>query len=257
MDQKIAERPAKIFISHSSQDIEFVQPLVTLFGSMGLNSENMFCSSVPGYNVPLDKNIFDYLKMQFKNYDLHVIFVLSENYYNSAACLNEMGAAWILQHKYTSVLIPQFEFHNIKGAIDPMRISIMLDAEKYELKDRLNQLRNEIIDEFHLVASLSQQSIWECHRDEFIRKVNSGEVYWKQLNRLKEEKRPFNEWILPLQKLIQVNPDSCDAIYMLGTIYAELGDEKMAHKYLKMAGDLSQNKELDEKINKKLKQLGI
>ena len=67
MDQKIAERPAKIFISHSSQDIEFVQPLVTLFGSMGLNSENMFCSSVPGYNVPLDKNIFDYLKMHFKN----------------------------------------------------------------------------------------------------------------------------------------------------------------------------------------------
>lgn len=63
----------KIFISHSSKDLTFVQALVDLFEDIGLNEENMFCSSIPGYNIPLDKNIYDYLKEQFQNYNLHVI----------------------------------------------------------------------------------------------------------------------------------------------------------------------------------------
>ena len=97
------KKTSKIFISHSSRDLAFVQPLVELFEHIGLNPENMFCSSVAGYNVPLDSNIYNYLKEQFQSYDLRVIFILSENYYNSPASLNEMGAAWELQHKYTSI----------------------------------------------------------------------------------------------------------------------------------------------------------
>lgn len=104
MNETTGKKPGKIFISHSSQDLAFVQSLVKLFEHIGLTQENMFCSSVGEYDVPLDKNIYDYLKEQFRNYDLRVIFVLSENYYKSSASLNEMGAAWALQHKYTSVL---------------------------------------------------------------------------------------------------------------------------------------------------------
>ena len=254
--KNIVEKKAKIFISHSVQDMAFVRPLVDLFEHIGLTADNMFCSSVPGYNIPLDNNIYDYLKDQFQNYDLRIIFVLSENYYNSPASLNEMGAAWVLQHKYTSILIPQFDFRDIKGVIDQMRISIKLDSDKSELKARLNELRDSLMREFGLGTSLSSQNIWERHRDEFIDKVNSTEIYWKDLRQLRDNNRPFVEWISPLKKLIEMNPFSYDAMYMLGTIYAELNDFENAVKYLKMTATLSNNNELREKANKGLQNLG-
>ncbi len=250
------KKTSKIFISHSSRDLAFVQPLVELFEHIGLNPENMFCSSVAGYNVPLDSNIYNYLKEQFQSYDLRVIFILSENYYNSPASLNEMGAAWVLQHKYTSILIPQFDFRDVKGVIDQMRISIKLDSEKYELKSRLNELRDTLVDEIGLKLSPSSQNIWERHRDEFVDKVNSVEIYWKELRQLREQSKPLGEWVLPLQKLIEINPASYDAMYMLGTIYAEMNDMVNAIKYLKMTVKLSQSKELQEKANKRLFDLG-
>ncbi len=250
------KKTRKIFISHSSRDLAFVQPLVELFEHIGLNPENMFCSSVAGYNVPLDSNIYNYLKEQFQSYDLRVIFILSENYYNSPDSLNEMGAAWVLQHKYTSILIPQFDFRDVKGVIDQMRISIKLDSEKYELKARLNELRDTLVDEIGLKLSPSSQNIWERYRDEFVDKVNSVEIYWKELRQLRERSKPLGEWVLPLQKLIEINPASYDAMYMLGTIYAEMNDMENAIKYLKMTVKLSQSKELQEKANKRLFDLG-
>lgn len=250
------KKPSKIFISHSSRDLAFVQPLVELFEHIGLNPENMFCSSIAGYNVPLDSNIYNYLKEQFQSYNLRVIFILSENYYNSPASLNEMGAAWVLQNRYTSVLLPQFDFRDVKGVIDQMRISIKLDSERYELKARLNELRDTLVSEIGLKLCSSSQNIWERHRDEFVDKVNSVEIYWKQLRQLREKSKPLEDWVLPLQKLIEINPASYDAMYMLGTIYAEMNDMENAIKYLKMTARLSQSKELQEKASKRLFNMG-
>lgn len=249
-------KPVKIFISHSSRDLAFVQPLVELFEHIGLNTETMFCSSVPGYNVPLDYNIFDYMKEQFYNYDLRVIFVLSENYYRSPACLNEMGAAWVLQHRYTSVLLPGFDFSGSKGVLDQMRILIALNSEKMELKARLNELRDTLIRELGLGRSTAHQNIWERHRDQFIDQVSSTEIYWKAIRQLQESKRPVQEWILPLQKLIEANPASYDAMYMLGTIYRNINDTDNAVKYLKMATKLSRDADIQKKSAQELRQLG-
>lgn len=253
MSENAEKKETKIFISHSSRDIAFVRPLVDLFGHIGLTSENMFCSSIPGYNIPLGKNIYDYLKILFQNYNLRVIFVLSDNYYNSPISLNEMGAAWVLQNQYTCVLVPQFDFGDIKGVIDQMHISIKLDSDKAELKSRLNELRSTLIQELKLKNSLSLQNIWEIHRDEFIDKVNSTEIYWKNLRQLKEQNRPLSEWIFPLQKLVEINPFSYDAMYMLGTIYAEINDFENAVKFLKMA---SKSDEFRIKANERLKNIG-
>ncbi len=246
----------KIFISHSSKDLTFVQALVDLFEDIGLNEENMFCSSIPGYNIPLDKNIYDYLKEQFQNYNLHVIFVLSDNYYSSPVSLAEMGAAWVLQQRYTSVLLPHFNFKDIKGVIDQIRISIKLDSEKMELKARLNELRNTLIEEFGLKSSLNSQNIWERNRDKFIDKINSIEIYWKQLRQLQEQKRPLDEWIAPLQSLLDISPASCDALYMLGTIYAQLDEKENAIKCLKSTIKMTKSEELSGKAKKRLYDLG-
>lgn len=99
-------KKAKIFISHSSEDVKMVSRFVDLLADMGLTNEELFCSSVPDYGIPLNEDIYDYLASLFRNYDIYVIFMLSQNYYNSPACINEMGAAWVLKSDYTSVLLP-------------------------------------------------------------------------------------------------------------------------------------------------------
>jgi len=160
----------KVIISHSCNDSAFVSSLVTLLEAIGLNSKQLLCSSVPGYGIPLGSDIYDYLREQFQNYNLHVIFVLSKNYYDSAACMNEMGAAWVLLSKYTMILLPSFDFKEIKGAVNPRQISIKLDADEEVLKESLRQLKDNFVQEFGL--SEIPVARWENKRDEFIRAIS-------------------------------------------------------------------------------------
>lgn len=160
------QKSPKIFISHSSQDKEYVTCLVDFLEDIGLKENQLFCSSVPGYGIPLDEDIYDYLKQQFQEHDLHVILILSDNYYQSVACMNEMGAAWILQSKYTTILLPGFEFKEIKGAINPRKIGLKLDSDSIEVKEKLGQLKNVLSQEFGL-AQISDVR-WERKRDSFI-----------------------------------------------------------------------------------------
>lgn len=69
------------------------------------------------------------MKKQFNEFDLHVILVLSDYYYENVASMNEMGAAWVLQKKYTTILLPGFEFKEIRGVINPRKIGLKLDND--------------------------------------------------------------------------------------------------------------------------------
>lgn len=172
---KIVGRPIcmkqpKIFISHSSKDKEQAKKLVTLFEQMGLNEDQIFCSSVPGYDIGIDGDIFEGIKQQFSESELHLVYLLSDHYYDSAVSLNEMGAAWIVQAKYTLILLPGFNFERIKGVVNKNQIGIKLDNSRDEVKDKLNQLYDNIVEEFKLQKK--KQIIWEGKRDNFIDEIN-------------------------------------------------------------------------------------
>lgn len=160
----------KIFISHSSEDKDYVNCLVDFLEDIGLTQEQIFCSSVPGYGIPLNEDIYEYLKKQFTNHNLHVILVLSSNYYASVACMNEMGAAWVLQSTYTTLLLPGYEFTEIKGAINPRQIGLKMDSDLTEVKDKLGQLKDTIITEFGL-ANIPDVR-WERKRESFITSIS-------------------------------------------------------------------------------------
>lgn len=168
------QKKSKIFISHSSQDKNYVTHLVDFLEYIGLRNEQLFCSSVPGYNIPLNENIYDYLEQQFQAYNLHVFFVLSNNYYQSVACMNEMGAAWVLQNKYTTILLPEFKFHEIKGAINPRKICLKLDGDLIEVKEKLDQLKDDLTQEFSLEPIPSIR--WESKRDAFITTILKSNI---------------------------------------------------------------------------------
>lgn len=161
----------KIFISHSTKDKPYVEKIVALLDDMGLDQTQLFCSSMPGYDIPVGRDIFEYLREQFLEYDLHVIFVHSPSYYQSAVSLNEMGAAWALRSDYTSLLIPGFSFGQMVGVVNNNVIAIKLDNDRVEVKDKLNQLYARIAKEFGLRRK--PDVVWEQKRNRFIDDVLS------------------------------------------------------------------------------------
>lgn len=167
--EETSVKPVKIFISHASKDKEYVKKLVELLDGMGLDQTQVFCSSLPGYDIPVGSDIFDYLCQQFQEYELHVFLIHSKNYYMSAASLNEMGAAWVLRSNCTSFLLPNFRFEDMTGAINGKSIAIKLDNDETEVKDKLNQLYDTVIKEFGLTKKAA--IVWETKRDRFIKEV--------------------------------------------------------------------------------------
>ena len=167
----MATKEKKVFISHASKDEAIVQKVVELLEDIGLTEVQVVCSSIPGYGIPLGKDIYDWLAQQFREYDLHVLFMLSSNYYNSIACQNEMGAAWVLKSRYDSILLPGFEYCDIKGAVNPNQISIKLDGNEEILKQHLNELKDKLVAEFEL--AMPAASRWERHRQTFIAAIAS------------------------------------------------------------------------------------
>lgn len=80
--------------------------------------------------------------------------------------MNEMGAAWVLQSKFTTVLLPGFNFIEIKGAINPRKIGLKLDNDQADVKERLGQLKDTLLEEFDLPTITDVR--WEKKRDNFI-----------------------------------------------------------------------------------------
>lgn len=122
----------KIFISHSSRNKFYGEKLVDLLRSVGVKENEIIFTSHTAYGVPLGQNIFNWLKSQITEKPF-VIYLLSEEYYQSIACLNEMGAAWIIENKHAALFTPNFnlsskEFHS--GALDPREIGFYINDEE-------------------------------------------------------------------------------------------------------------------------------
>lgn len=167
------EKKPLVFISHSSKNREQVKLIVELLRAINmLPQQDVFCSSLPGYDIPINTayRIFDFLRSRFLEYNIHVFFIHSAEYYASAVSLNEMGAAWALKSKATSFLLPGFEFSDMKGVINGDRIAIKVDNDVIEVKDKLNQLRDALVAEFELAPV--PNITWEQARDKFVEEIN-------------------------------------------------------------------------------------
>lgn len=77
-----------------------------------------------------------------------------------------MGATWILQNRYTTVLFPNFEFKEVKGAINPRKIGLKPDSDPSEVKEKPGQLKNVLSQDFGLAHIPDIR--WERKRDAFI-----------------------------------------------------------------------------------------
>lgn len=160
-----------LFISHAEKDSKLIEKFVDLLYDMGIPEESMLCSSISEIGVPIKEDIYEYLRNSLDSEQIIPIFMLSDNYYASAACLNEMGAVWIKQKDYFMFLLPDFEFSKIKGAINPSKRGILLsyksERELQNLKQDLNQFREQVCN----LLCIEKYKNWERKRNDFIAQI--------------------------------------------------------------------------------------
>lgn len=213
-------KPNKILVSHASKDKEYMSALIEMLEGIGMSNDSFVCSSVPGYGIPGGEDIFDWLRKQFIDYNLRVLFALSHNYYNSYACLNEMGAAWIVQTSYDLLLLPGFDFKDIEGCVNSRKIGISFSTDDEELKHRLNEFKDTLVSEYELQPIRDIR--WEHYRDQFIRKVK--EIFEKNKMESKEEEEKKAElelgakYYLPVTRQDEVGNIPVDPALLL--VYA-------------------------------------
>ena len=117
----------KVFISHSSEDKNLIDDFVdkVLRLSCGLNTTDIIYTSRQTTGVELGDNIPEYIKSNLQTCSL-VLFMISPNYCKSEVCLNEMGAAWALNKKTISILLPGVSFNSL-GWLTSLDKAIKID----------------------------------------------------------------------------------------------------------------------------------
>ncbi len=155
----------KLFLSHSSKDIAIVSAFVDFMYKIGLTEKDIVCTSVASTKIPVNKDIYEYLNTLLSNERIFVIFFLSDNYYSSPVCLNEMGAAWLKKSDSLSILLPGFDFEDIQGVVNKNKIGIKLGTCDGMTKTSFNEFKAILEDLFEIEVPYTR---WEIARDEFL-----------------------------------------------------------------------------------------
>ena len=152
----------KIFISHSSLDSEIVEKIIDILEAVGVSNKRIFCSSFEGYGVKLGADFLDVIKNELNNQVL-VIFVLSSNFYSSTVSICEMGATWVKTNQHIPILIPPFNYKDIKGVIPTTHGMKINEKEKYNLL-------KEVVEQFLNLEPVTF-NVWERKRDKILKEV--------------------------------------------------------------------------------------
>lgn len=153
----------KIFVSHSSRDSDICTPFVELLEDIGIPEDSILYTSLPRFGIPGDVDIYEYLRSKI-NENFYMFYMLSDNYYNSPVCLNEMGAAWVAQNEYSTFILPNLSV-GIKGVVSSSR-----KAWNITNAIELNNLKEKLIRDFKITIS---QNKWEDKKNRYLEKVRN------------------------------------------------------------------------------------
>ena len=165
----------KLFISHREKDREQVNAMIELLYAIGIprpleNGDSMiFCSSHPTAYIENGQMIDDTI-MELFHCKQNVFFILwyTDNYFESQACLNEMGAIWVMKKKYQEIIMPGFNRSKIGGLLPKEKITFAAND-----KFRLNTFKEQIEKMFALCPI--SPNAWEMARDNYIKTIEGLE----------------------------------------------------------------------------------
>ena len=168
---KVGKAP-KVFISHKKEDKAYADALVNLINFIiGADGDKIFCSSVQGYGIKQSRDIMDELKVQFDEHEIFMIIVHSPRYYQSAVCLNEMGAAWVMGTQFSSFLTMDCKTEHLRGVINKEKIFIDPNDDPDMLEAHLNDFKNDLLSFFG--KEPINENKWANARKRFVNEVSA------------------------------------------------------------------------------------
>ena len=130
-------RKQGIFISHSSINREIAEKLCEFMTSLGVNKNNVFCSSIVGQGVDNGEKLNKRIAKSIKNAKV-LIFLISTDFLESPYCIEELGTGWYLAENnvlkcYFLVLPDILSLSEIQGFVNSK-------IDKFSFIDRQEEL---------------------------------------------------------------------------------------------------------------------
>ena len=155
----------RIFVSHAARDEPLVEEFVELLQvGVGIHPDEVFCSSLPGMNIPTGEAFINHIKGQVRDPQV-VLLLISQEFLKSQFCLNEVGASWALNLPIYPLLVPPLDYNDVRGVLAGIQ------AAKLDDKEKLNDLRDDLTKKLALTPL--RTSHWERKRDRFLAKLTS------------------------------------------------------------------------------------
>lgn len=163
----------KIFISHSYQDRRIVDALVEFLVRAGVKEDLILSTSTPGTQISTGAPLYSELRNALDGDEVLAILLLSDNYYSSVVCMNEMGAIWVKDIPFQYLVLPGFSFEKIKGVIrQNERVGISLSPINRMTNERFYEFKEMLEGRLHITVP---GNTWERARDDFYEKVRQYE----------------------------------------------------------------------------------
>ena len=107
----------KIFLSHSSKDAHIAEAFKNYLFNIGVDiDKDLHFTSNNDTGIPLGNDVLNDIQNELINAKI-VILLLSQNYYKSSYCMNEMGAIWIQRKPFIPFVLPDIENKEMVGVI--------------------------------------------------------------------------------------------------------------------------------------------
>lgn len=163
--RKIAvKKVPHLFISHASVDKDLIDAFVDLLQTgIGLNHEQVFCSSLEGMGIPKGKDFIEFIHAKIQDPFL-IIMVVTPSYYESFFCLCELGAAWAMLHSSFPIICPPLEYSDLEAVLKNKEVG------KIDGPSDLDSLRDRIIKDGNIENPIPT-SRWNVKRDQFLKKL--------------------------------------------------------------------------------------
>lgn len=153
----------RVFISHASGDQALGNALVDLLESgIGIPHDAIFYSASKTQGVPPGRNFTDDIKRQFRNAEI-VLALISENYYASAFCMAELGAAWVTAKRLVPILVPPITYGSLRAVLGGIQ-ALKIDDEN-DLDQLFDVTKNALV-----IAGVGTPR-WNVRRAAFLAKV--------------------------------------------------------------------------------------
>ena len=151
----------KIFISHSSKDVDIIEDFVDhiLVLGIGINADEIFCSSIEGMDIRNGGDLRRHIQNNIRIADFSYLMI-SDNYKQSEVCLNEMGAVWAYDSNVRIYMLPNTTVDAI-GWLCNVRKGDFLNNPIV-----IDEIKNELCECYNLPDT---GTMWSRQRERFVR----------------------------------------------------------------------------------------